>query len=375
MTKCKRNAVLGLLGGAALMLSAGHALAQADPDAAKCSSAKQKAIGKDGDAKLQCYSKAATKGIPVDVECLDKAAGKTIAACDKADLKGGCATEALPPTEVLGFSGDTAGLLGLTDEMVANIVDLLNGDPDDDTASKCHASKLKAAGKYVSGLLKCQSKADKKITSVDPKCSDKNAAKLQKAFDKADAKPPCKTTGDASTVKLVIDNSGETAVTLLPRNDGCGSGFTNPPETCDDRNLDTFDSCPEDCVVEFCTPDVLSSRLAQISFASDKPVAGITIALDYPEGKVSILGSGGAAENWSNLQGSAASVNDFDHAVRFLVADAAPLVAGPLVEIDFHDCMGAAAPIDAEFPCTVVSAADAAGKAVTKGVTCTFSLL
>ena len=67
--------------------------------------------------------------------------------------------------------------------------------------------------------------------------------------------------------------------------------------------------------------------------------------VDYPEGRVSIPGSGGAVgTRISNLpSGSAGVPNDLDHALREVVQKTTPgayFTAGQLFRINFETCAG-----------------------------------
>src|SRR5689334_12549099 len=71
--------------------------------------------------------------------------------------------------------------------------------------AKCQASKAKAAGKKAGAKAKCQSKAISKGDPVDPACSTKAETKFSSSFAKAEAKPPCATTGDAAAIEGKVD--------------------------------------------------------------------------------------------------------------------------------------------------------------------------
>jgi hypothetical protein len=127
-----------------------------------------------------------------------------------------------------------------------------------------------------------------------------------------------------------------------------------------------------------CTPIGGTARTFSISFMppAGVDVAGVTVLVDYPEGQVSIPGSGNAASvksSISNLpQGAFSSPNDLDYALREAVASSSALTPGRLFTITFQDCQGATAPTAADFTCTVEDASDPSGNPVS-GVTCTVS--
>ena len=99
--------------------------------------------------------------------------------------------------------------------------------------------------------------------------------------------------------------------------------------------------------------------------------------VDYPEGKVSIPGSGGALsvkQSISSLpSGAVGQPNDLDYALVESVAElSGTLPAGKLFTVTFQDCQGATPPTPGDFTCAVQSASDAFGNPV-DGVTCSVS--
>lgn len=142
---------------------------------------------------------------------------------------------------------------------------------------------------------------------------------------------------------------------------GCGNGLVVPPETCDDGNTDDMDNCPSDCIIDACTPEALTDVPVRVDFAGSENVAGITVFVDYPEGKVSIPGSGGGVPSGiiTDLPGFAfGQTNDLDHALIQAVVDSSAFPSGQLFRIHFESCTGAPAPVDGDFSCTVTAAGD-----------------
>ena len=98
-------------------------------------------------------------------------------------------------------------------------------------------------------------------------------------------------------------------------------------------------------------------------------VAGITLVLDYPEGKVDLPGNGTGPFPSGTLSGPPAgasvSVNDLNtnskgHAVRVTVtgANGTAIPIGQLLRFRMQDCEGATAPTTDQFLCTVLVATD-----------------
>ncbi len=75
--------------------------------------------------------------------------------------------------------------------------------------AKCTNAKIKCAITKQAGLLLCEGKAAKVGFPVDPACVGKANEKFSTpgsgCMEKADSKPPCKTTGDAPTIGVKID--------------------------------------------------------------------------------------------------------------------------------------------------------------------------
>jgi hypothetical protein len=128
-----------------------------------------------------------------------------------------------------------------------------------------------------------------------------------------------------------------------------------------------------------CTP-ATTHRPFSVSFAvpdSSVIVQGLTLLIDYPEGQVTIPGSGNATsvrQSIINVQSGALSQPfDLDYALREQIAATAnPLTPGHLFTINFLDCQGATPPTAADFTCTVEVATDPLGLP-DQGVTCAVS--
>jgi hypothetical protein len=120
-----------------------------------------------------------------------------------------------------------------------------------------------------------------------------------------------------------------------------------------------------------------SAVVASVSFTppAGTGIAGITVFVDYPEGKVTLPGSGASASgSISNTPPSAfATANDFDHALREVIASGSAITPGLLFRMNFQACQGAPAPTPGEFACLVTDASDPLGNTVV-GVTCTVSV-
>lgn len=153
----------------------------------------------------------------------------------------------------------------------------------------------------------------------------------------------------------------------------CGNGIVTAPETCDDGGTEDNDSCPADCIVDFCDPLSGTDRPFQVTVNSGGQAASVTVLLDYPEGQISIPGSGGAVPSGiiDSLPFLAfGTSNDLDHALRQIVAGSFPIADGVLFQVHFEDCNGAVPPVaPGDFTCTVLDAFDSSSQPL-GGVTC-----
>jgi cysteine-rich repeat protein len=156
---------------------------------------------------------------------------------------------------------------------------------------------------------------------------------------------------------------------------GCGNGLLVGAETCDDGNTSDNDSCPSDCIVDACTPQTGTDQVVAINFAGTN-VGAVTVLVDYPEGKVSIPGSAAAIPDGiltDYPSGAFPGPNDYDHALLNFVLGpiGTPLDEGLLFNVHFETCASAPAPVNGDFTCTVIAAADAEGNPIDAcGITC-----
>ena len=81
---------------------------------------------------------------------------------------------------------------------------------------KCSAAKVKAAAKKAKAQLFCHAKATLKATAVDQACLSKADANFLKAFQKAEAKGGCATTGDAAAIESTVDTFVSAIAAALP---------------------------------------------------------------------------------------------------------------------------------------------------------------
>lgn len=221
-----------------LLLAASNPASALDP-AVKCESTKVKEAAK----KAKCVAVVSAKSIKKNeapdsaklTKCSDKFGEKFVKAETKAE--GACPT-----------NGDAGTIEGLVDGCVNDVITALGGAPQGDFDEvKCQSKKAKEAGKYEMCKLKASSKAIKKGESPDfTKCNDKLSLK----WGKIEAKPPCLTTGDLSTVQAALDACHVDVTQSLTGDPLCGNGTLNSGEQCDDGNLVNGDGCSDVCTFE-----------------------------------------------------------------------------------------------------------------------------
>ena len=190
--------------------------------------------------------------------------------------------------------------------------------------------------------------------------------------------PPTSTSTTSTTAPPTTSTTATTTTSTSTTRPAavCGNGAVEPGETCDDGNTLDGDSCPSNCRIELCTAVPSTARAFTVNFThpAGVDVAGITVLVDYPEGRVSIPGSGAdnsVKTSITNLPtGALGTPNDLDYAVREVVASFSPIPAGRLFTLTLQDCQGATPPAASEFGCRVEDAADQFGLSV-DGVTCT----
>jgi hypothetical protein len=115
-----------------------------------------------------------------------------------------------------------------------------------------------------------------------------------------------------------------------------------------------------------------------VNIAGNDNIGAATVLIDYPEGKVSILGSGtsipvGVITDPPDL--GSVTPNDLEHVLRAFVqgATGSPIL-GLIFKIHFESCTGAQAITAGDFTCTVIDAADTTGTPIQSGVTCSVTV-
>ena len=161
----------------------------------------------------------------------------------------------------------------------------------------------------------------------------------------------------------------------------CGNKRVEPGETCDDGNTRDGDSCPSTCRIETCTPTPTRFEVSvELVHPANVAVAGVAVLVDYPEGAVSLPGSGAeptVAARISNLPKDFASAPyDLDYALRETIAMARAMPGGEIFRVSFDRCEGTTPPQAKDFTCRVEQASGPGGRNLPlAGITCAVKTL
>ena len=160
----------------------------------------------------------------------------------------------------------------------------------------------------------------------------------------------------------------------------CGNNIVEPGETCDDGNTKDGDLCPSNCRIEPCKPTKTRFEVS-VGFAHPVNVAvgGVVVFVDYPDGRVSLPGSGGEptiAARISNVpKDFASSPYDLDYALRETIALARAMPPGEIFHVSFDLCEGVTPPQAKDFTCRVEQASGPGGHNLPlDGFTCSVSV-
>lgn len=174
----------------------------------KCGTDKLKAAGRKAAARTRCFERAVQKSAPVDPACLSRADLKLFTTFQTIEARGNCV-----------FTGDAPVVEGSIDSAIGAFVAALEPASSDGPAVKCAVAKIKAAGKEAEAKLKCHSSAFGRGQPVDARCLTKAGNKLLQAFQRAEARGGCATTGDATGIGAIVDQLVDAVVDrLVPDN-------------------------------------------------------------------------------------------------------------------------------------------------------------
>jgi cysteine-rich repeat protein len=179
-----------------------------------------------------------------------------------------------------------------------------------------------------------------------------------------------------STVLDFIAAPSNGAYPATQANPLCGNGKIDVGETCDDGNVVDGDGCPRTCVINPCVVNGTATATVQFAVPAGQDVSGLSIYLEYPDGQVSIPGTGSSAQVQARILNTPVDVtftpNDLDYALRNVLTDSnqAAIPVGTIFQVQFNKCQVALPPLNA-FSCRVDSAASPApAVAPVFGVSC-----
>ncbi len=209
-----KTLVAGVSALALMFVWSGAASAQQ----AKCLAGKTKCMSKKAGGLLKCHQKAETPGKPLDPNAGD-CVTKVVAKFDGGPTapEKGCfeKLENKSPNDCITLD-DTVPAEAAVDSCVGAFVAAIDPAPINQT--KCGVGKKKCVAKLLSGLLKCQQKAQTPGKPTDPNadgCVDKATAKYtggpepaKGCFAKLEAKVPndCQFTNDSGALQALVQD-------------------------------------------------------------------------------------------------------------------------------------------------------------------------
>jgi hypothetical protein len=155
-----------------------------------CAVVKFKVAVRRDTSESRCDERAIAHNVAVDGVCLARADAKFSAAFQKAEAAGGCTT-----------TGDASTVAAEVDAFLAEVVAELTNGVGTDAARVCAIAKLKAAAKVTATKGFCSERAISKGAAASAAC----LPNVVPAFDKAEAKGGCATTGDAGEIETDVN--------------------------------------------------------------------------------------------------------------------------------------------------------------------------
>jgi len=358
----------------------------------KCGDGAGKALAKLVSSVFACHVKQAGAAFKQEAATFDEEACEQTDATKSARAKfeAALAKLATPCTGTSIVAGvDAVASTLLADAPAAGSLDTLNGGVYCDSTSgvpldagnedagfvpvskanlACDAAVAKGLAKLTAAIVTCHRKAAasgvKGGPTDDESCETSARGKFDATTAKLIAKEGCPACLGAGAQGALADQ-----MTALAEQAG-GTVYPCPQTTT------TTTSSTTTSTLAPCTP-ATTHRPFTVSFSvpdSSVVVQGMTVLVDYPEGQVTIPGSGNdtsVRQSIINVQsGAIGQPNDLDFALRENLAGTShALTPGNLFTINFLDCQGATPPTAANFTCTVEVATDSLGQP-DQGVTC-----
>ena len=164
-------------------------------------------------------------------------------------------------------------------------------DPNPCQGNACAAAKMKASGAKASCLLKVEATESKKGVEEDESKLAACGAKMTAAFTKAEAKPPCLTTGDAAAIEAKVDAFVDDVVSAV-----AGAADPPPSSACDASKIKAA-GAKASCLLKIEAGATKKNRTpdpAKVQKCLDKMSAGFAKAETKPP--CSSTGDAGAIE-------------------------------------------------------------------------------
>jgi hypothetical protein len=182
----------------------------------QCPWRKMVAVAAKVNDKLDCYV-AAAKGEPVNGGCLANAEGHFSDRISSAESRGDCIT--------LGDEQREAGVDAFVDDVQTDLLPTSG-------SSVCAELKLQAASDNAANQLRCYSEAYRHGLPLNPECLAKQEGVFSKAFNDAEKKVDCLTTGDAAAIEVKIDAYLADVIAALTLGVNCASSGDLHNERC-----------------------------------------------------------------------------------------------------------------------------------------------
>jgi hypothetical protein len=267
------------------------------------------------------------------------------------------------------FDPDGNGMVGIN-ELIAAVNNALNGCPATPTATSTTSEEPTGTASTAP-----TDTATPVATSTATAIPTGTATATITAAPTSTVGEPTATDTPGGATETPTASFTVTAVpTATPTGGGaeCGNNILEPGEICDSCEVCT-NSCPEDCVVQPCSPTTPT-----VPFVIDLvPPLGfnpttVTVLVGYDSSRMSIPGSGTAASVRQRVVAPAPipltyAPNDLDYAVRVLVSRNVPVEQ--IATATFDRCIEQPAPTMDDLACTVETCSQ--GGSPVPGCTCT----
>ena len=206
------------------------------------------------------------------------------------------------------------------------------------------------------------------LQTTSTSTSSSSSTSLQPTSTSTSSTSSSSSTSTSQAPTTTTSTSTTTSTTAGPP--VCGNSKIEGDETCDDGNVVDGDACPSNCRVLPC-PGPTTQLLASVAYArpATVSVAGLSLFLDYPDGRAGFAGTGTAVTDpptpkiRASQTGFTVRGNDRDYgvAVSMLSVTRTLNPASPILALTMELCAGATQPPPGDFKCKIVSASNLQG--------------